>query len=137
MGSHHPHQLLVIITQKVLVHPYAQLLCEGHFQKRPKRTKRSTILIDVINSSAKAKQTTMPTVNQMNAARQQGAAARAQVDAELLTADPNLPALPPRPNQPYRHPKIPPPLADSSLRPLERMAKPLLPLGHLLLLKAA
>ena len=42
----------------------------------------------------------MPTVNRMNAARQQGAVARAQVDAELLTAHPNLPAPPPRPNQP-------------------------------------
>ena len=42
----------------------------------------------------------MPTVNHMNAARQQGAVARAQVDAELLTAHPNLPAPPPRPNQP-------------------------------------
>ena len=33
MGSHHPHQLLVIITQEVLVHPYAQLLCEGSFSE--------------------------------------------------------------------------------------------------------
>ena len=42
----------------------------------------------------------MPNVNQMNEALQQGAAARAQVDAELLTAESNLPAPPPRPNQP-------------------------------------
>ena len=42
----------------------------------------------------------MPTVNQINAARQQDADARVQVDAELLNADPQLRAPPPRPNQP-------------------------------------
>lgn len=108
----------------------------GHYHRKCWCT-LPTILIDVINSSAKAKQTTMPTVNQMNAARQQGADARVQIDAELLNADAHNSEPLPHARISHCHQKTPPPWLDASPRHLERMTKPLLRLGHLLLLTAA
>ena len=102
-GSHCLHQLFVI-SQKGRMHPYAQLLCGGHFQSIPSDAAQDFLITsDHLYRRnqlfAEAEQTTILTLNQINAARQQEAAAHAQVDAELLTAHPNLPSPPPRPNQ--------------------------------------